>query len=65
MNKELKCDRCFNTKDNKILNYSNNNIDNVGHFHIECKVCGRNLNIWDCNDDKIHEMFGNNWRLYL
>ncbi len=69
--KVLRCCRnspivCRNEKDNIVLFYSNSdNIDNVGHFHVKCSVCEYEFNVWECDDNKIHEMFGNNWRLYI
>lgn len=41
------------------------NIDNVGHYHLLCLVCGRQFNHWNCGFDKIKEIFGKDAHMYV
>jgi hypothetical protein len=67
MTKPTNCPRCLKTNLNKLI-YSfdgSDNIDNLPHYHIECLDCGKNFNFWDCSTDRLAEVFGMNWRLYV
>ena len=60
-----KCPHCKSDSPKKTIAYDNNNIDNVGHFRLECLQCGCNFNHWECSVDKIKEMFGKEFEKYL
>jgi len=70
MTKNHKCPNtktCGKVADQKILKYwdGSSNIDNVGHWHLECIICGHQFNVWDGTIEKIKQMFGDNYTHYL
>jgi hypothetical protein len=46
----------------KILHYSVDNIDKLGHFHLKCD-CGAELNVWE-EDGRVKQIFGPSYKLY-
>jgi len=70
MTKRCKCpnkESCGRVEDHKVMEYfeSTTNIDHASHWYIVCKNCGHHFNIWECTEDKIKEMFGENYKNYL
>ena len=50
----------------KVISYNNgsDNIDGLGHFHLQCEQCGWNFNLWEAPLEAVKKAFGNNWKLY-
>lgn len=50
--------------DNHVVKYHEPE-DNPPHAHMECIHCGRNFNLWLCNEDIIKKTFGSIYKEYL
>lgn len=64
----LVCQNIKNCKSNKIkilYQSDQDNLDNLLHYHCECQDCGYQFNVWNCSIDKLAEVFGQNFRLYI
>jgi hypothetical protein len=59
--------RCHGTKHKVIyFNDGSDNIDGLAHFQLECLTCGFNFNRWhNVSIDKLKEVFGSQYHLYL
>jgi hypothetical protein len=62
-----KCPRCNNTGECKILYYysPDTNIDNIGHYHLECLHCGKQFNHWDCDVNTLKKAYGDIYKEYI
>jgi uncharacterized Zn finger protein len=61
------CPNCRSRETKNVITYNkgNDNIDGLGHFHLECPQCGRHFNLWECGDDALKKAFGGVYRIYL
>jgi len=60
------CPNCRSTESKDIKSHydSDDNIDRIECWHLECKSCGRNFSHWKCNTDKLKQIFKSNWEQY-
>jgi hypothetical protein len=56
LSKEFKLIRFFDGSDN---------IDSLSHSWYSCCVCGYHFNKWNCSLERLKEVFGDNYSLYL
>jgi hypothetical protein len=58
--------KCKSKEIKKVISYNDgsDNINGIGHYHLECQQCGNNFNLWDDTVDKIKKVFGGNWKNY-
>jgi hypothetical protein len=61
-----KCPKCKNYQEVNILyeTKAEDTLDNLGHLHIECKMCGRQFNIWTSNKKEVKKIFGESYEFY-
>lgn len=61
----LSCPKCNKKAEHKIIsiNDGSDNVDNLGHSHMECVLCGQNWNWWHDND-KLKKILGNIYDTY-
>jgi len=64
MNK--KCPKCKNYQDVNVIDFtkSENNIDDLGHFRLECKMCGQHFNYWAADREIVKKIFGDSYEIY-
>jgi hypothetical protein len=60
-----KCQRKISNPIVKYHNSGSDNIDNLAHSHLQCPFCGWQFNRWHCGIDRLKEVFGNQFHLYL
>jgi len=59
--------KCQSKEIKKVIRYNDgsDNMDNLGHFHLECQQCSWHFNLWESPLEAIKKAFGNNWKLYI
>jgi hypothetical protein len=64
---KAECLKCKSVEMKKIIHYNDgsDNIDGLGHYHLECQQCGNHFNLWNTTKEKLKEVFGNNWKLHI
>ena len=60
------CPNCRSDESKEIKSHydKDSNVDGIENWHLECKKCGCNFSHWNCNIDKLKQMFGPNWEQY-
>ena len=58
------CPYCKSGGIKNVISHSkgDDNIDNIGHFHLECQVCGANFNLWECDEERIIKLLGKSYK---
>lgn len=61
--------RCPNCKIKQNVNVlqetkAEESLDNLGHLHLECKVCGWQFNHWTVDRKIVKKIFGDSYSLY-
>lgn len=61
----LSCPKCHNKNEHKVVNVNDgsDNIDNLGHSHMECVSCGQNWNHWH-DPEKVKKIYGDIYENY-
>lgn len=49
----------------KFHSNGDDNIDKLSHSHLECPFCGKQFNVWHCGIERLKQVFGKNFELYL
>lgn len=49
----------------KSFNDGTDNVDNLPHSHLECPFCGQQFNHWHCGVERLKEVFGSQFTMYL
>ena len=64
---KVECPNCKSVEMKKVIyfNDGSDNIEGLGHYHLECQQCGWHFNQWDADISKIKKVFGDNWKLYV
>jgi uncharacterized Zn finger protein len=64
---KAECPNCKSIEMKKVIHYNNgsDNIDKIGHYHLECQQCGNHFNLWEAPSEVIEKAFGASWKLYI
>ena len=66
MKAECSNPNCHSKEIKTVINHNDgsDNIDGLGHFHLECQQCGQHFNLWEAPLQAVKKAFGDNWQLY-
>lgn len=61
-----KCPKCKCKQEVNVLKEtkSEDAIDKLGHFHLECKSCGWQFNHWAANREVVKKIYGDSYDIY-